>query len=47
MVKSGLDFFYFETLRAPSEIYSYLSNKRVGYNERVGKKIHPTRSTSG
>ena len=27
--------------------YSYLSNKRVGYNKQVGQKIHPTRSTSG
>ena len=27
--------------------YSHLSNKRVGYNKRVGQKIHPTRSTSG
>ena len=26
--------------------YSYLSNKRVGYDKRVGWKIHPTRSTS-
>ena len=27
--------------------YSYLSNKRVGYNKRVGWKIHPTGSTNG
>ena len=27
--------------------YSYLSNKQVGFNKRVGWIIHPTHSTGG